>query len=281
MGAGRDPERDRVETAPGCTDVVRVIADNPGPMTLEGTNTYLVGGEPCLVVDPGPEEPGHLGRVRREGERRGGIGGIFLTHSHLDHSEAVGSLQAPLLWGSAEAIDEGTQLAEALGPSGIEPVARTRVAEAEPIGALTALPTPGHATEHACFLYGDVAFCGDLLLGYGSTIVPPRAAGGSLADYMASLDRLEATGCRLLCPGHGPWIERPFARIAEQRAHRLEREQALRAALGEGIADREELLARVWADVPTVLLPAASLSLQAHLEKLAADGLDLAGLEAD
>lgn len=279
MGGAR--KRNAVEAAPGRDDIVRILAPNPGPMTLEGTNTYLVGAGPCLVIDPGPSDPDHIERIRRESECLGGLGGVVLTHSHLDHSEAAEPLGVPVLWGAPDAVDEGSRLAAAYGVDGIEPVAETPVGEPERVGPLVALPTPGHSADHHCFLHGTVAFCGDLLPGYGSTIVPPRAAGGSLADYMASLDRLEASGCDLVCPGHGPWIRQPPERIAEQRAHRLERELALREALGEGVSDRGELLARVWADVPEGLLPAASLSLQAHLEKLAADGLDLAGLEAD
>ena len=108
--------------------------------------------------------------------------------------------------------------------------------------------------------------------------MPPRAAGGSLADYMASLDRIEALGAALLLPGHGPPITDPPAKIASYRAHRLERESRLRAALERGERSRAALLAEVWDDVPETLRPAAALALRAHLEKLAADGIVLEGL---
>ena len=110
------------------------------------------------------------------------------------------------------------------------------------------------------------------MLGEGSTIVPPAAGGGSLADYMRSLERLAALGSTLLCPGHGPWITDPAAKIAEYAAHRHERERLLTEALDAGKRTDEELLDAAWSDVPATMRPAAALAMRAHLEKLAAEG---------
>jgi glyoxylase-like metal-dependent hydrolase (beta-lactamase superfamily II) len=141
------------------------------------------------------------------------------------------------------------------------------------IGLFTLLPSPGHAADHVCFAREDgVVFCGDLILGRGSSIVPPRAMGGSLADYMRSLERLAAREPTLLCPGHGPWITDPRAKIAEYVAHREEREAKLVAALDAGERDRGRLLDAAWDDVPEAMRPAAAVAMQAHLEKLDDDG---------
>jgi glyoxylase-like metal-dependent hydrolase (beta-lactamase superfamily II) len=232
------------------TDLERIVAPNPGPMTLEGTNTYVVGRDPAYVIDPGPADAGHVEAVRAAAEARGGIGAVLLTHSHGDHSDAVGLL-------------------------GVEP---TRLGDGQSGGPLTALATPGHAADHLCFLAEDEAFVGDLIAGMGSTIVPPRANGGSLADYMASLRRLAEKELRVLHPGHGPDITDPAAKIAEYIAHRQEREDKLVAALGRGERSRAALLDEVWDDVPAQLRGAAAVAMQAHLEKLEDEGRLPAGL---
>jgi len=223
--------------------VVRLVANNPGPMTLAGTNTYLYGSDPCAVIDPGPDDEGHLEAVRAAGEERGGIGIVLLTHSHGDHAAGAQRLAA-----------------EAVLPAGGEEHA-----------GLRAIATPGHAADHVCFMTADgVCFSGDLVLGKGSTFVPPD--GGSLAAYMESLRRIQAEPLELICPGHGPWIEDPAAKLAEYAEHREMRERRLLAALQRGERSREALLAEVWDDVPAEVRPAAALVMEAHLEKLEAEG---------
>ncbi|KAA0274255.1 MAG: MBL fold metallo-hydrolase [Acidobacteria bacterium] len=251
--------------APGHPAVVRVRARNPGPMTLSGTNTYVVGAAPAWVIDPGPADRGHIGLVRELGETRGGIAGVLLTHSHSDHNAGCEMLGADVLVGSAEPVEE---LAE-VGGRGSEAGEAGVAAE---VGPFRVLPTPGHASDHLAFAYGEVCFCGDLILGEGSTIVPPRSAGGSLAAYMRSLDAVAALGASLLCPGHGDWITDPAAKVAEYAAHRRERERMLVAALAAGRRSEDELLDAAWADVPESMRPAAALALRAHLEKLAEEG---------
>ena len=218
------------------------MAPNPGPMTHEGTNTYLYGAEPCVAIDPGPDDAGHVEAVRTAGEERGGIGLVLLTHSHGDHAAGAAALGV-----------------EVVLPAG-----------GEEHGGLHALATPGHAADHVCFLTADgVCFSGDLVLGEGSTFVPPD--GGSLAAYMDSLRRLQAEQIELICPGHGPWVTDPGAKLAEYVEHREMRERRLVAALERGERSKEALLAEVWDDVPDEVRPAAALVMEAHLQKLEAE----------
>src|SRR4029077_3701737 len=231
------------DQAPGHPEVVRVIAPNPGPMTLEGTNTYLHGADPCTVIDTGSEDPEYLEAIRAAAADRGGIGLVLLTHSHGDHSKGAEELGADVLL-----------------PRGGETHAGLRV-----------LATPGHAADHVCFLTeGGVCFSGDLVLGLGSTIVPP--GGGSLAAYMDSLRLLQAEEIELICPGHGPWITDPAAKLAEYVEHREMREHRLLAALEDGERSRAALLSTVWDDIPAELLPMAAMAMEAHLEKLGEEG---------
>jgi glyoxylase-like metal-dependent hydrolase (beta-lactamase superfamily II) len=213
-------------------------------MTLEGTNTFVVGGAEAgegaaYVLDPGPADEGHIEAVRDEAERRGGVEGVVLTHSHLDHSESVEMLGAPVLTGDR-------------------------------IGPFLTVPTPGHAPDHVCLLYGRVLFSGDLILGTGSSYVPPD--GGSLVAYLESLERVSRLDLELICPGHGPWITDPAAKVRDYIEHKLDRERKLVAALERGERSREALLDAAWDDVPAELRPAAAQVMQAHMEKLDAEG---------
>jgi glyoxylase-like metal-dependent hydrolase (beta-lactamase superfamily II) len=229
--------------APGHPEVLKIVAPNPGPMTLEGTNTYLFGADPCVVIDPGSEDAEYLDSIRAAAAERGGIGLVLLTHSHGDHSKG------------AEHLD-----AEVILPTGGETHAGLRV-----------IATPGHAADHVCFLSGQgVCFAGDLVLGLGSTIVPP--GGGSLAAYMNSLASLQGEEIDLIAPGHGPWITDPEAKLAEYVEHREMRERKLLAALAGGERSRAALLAEAWSDIPVELLPMAAMAMEAHLEKLDDEG---------
>lgn len=269
------------ETAPGHDDIVRIVAPNPGPMTLAGTNTYIVGSDPAWVIDPGPAIEDHILAIQAEADKRGGLGAVVITHSHLDHNEGAAMLGAEVIWGSTGSVDERAQLAAAASRSNrVEVVRGSFAAEESEAGPFHVVPTPGHARDHVVFVRGDVVFCGDLVLGEGSSIVPPVAAGGSLADYLRSLDRIDELAPALLCPGHGPWITDPKAKVAEYREHRLDRERKLVAALEAGERSRAKLLEAAWSDVPEPMRPAAALAMEAHLEKLAGEGMRLNELEA-
>jgi glyoxylase-like metal-dependent hydrolase (beta-lactamase superfamily II) len=248
------------EHAPGHEEIVRVVAPNPGPMTLEGTNTYLYGSGPCVVIDPGPDDGIHLGAVLAAAVERGGVGSIVITHGHGDHADGAGALATAAV--EQRALEAG---AVAWEPEVILP------SDGEEHGGLRAIATPGHAPDHVCLMTGDgVCFSGDLVLGSGSTFVPPD--GGSLNAYMDSLRRMQAEEIELICPGHGPWVTDPAAKLAEYVEHREMRERHLLAALERGERSRAALLAEAWSDVPAELRPAAEMVMQAHLDKLAAEG---------
>jgi len=221
--------------------IARVRAPNPSPMTLDGTNTYVAAG---WVVDPGPAHEGHLEAVM---EAAGGrVEGIVITHGHIDHDEG-----APAL-------------AERTGAPVVRPAGDGQA------GPFTALATPGHSADHVCLLLGGVCFTGDTVLGTGSVFIPPD--GGSLSAYLRSLERLLELDLEVLCPGHGPFVWEPRAKLTEYRDHRLERERRLVEALAHGLRDRDELLDAVWDDAPRELRPAAALTLDAHLAKLREEG---------
>ena len=218
-------------------DVALVRADNPGPFTLTGTNTWLVGRDPCWVVDPGPLLDDHVEGVLAEAERRGGLGGIALTHRHHDHAQAV------------PAVVERTGVE--VGPGPLEPVR-----------------TPGHTSDHVAYvLDGAVAFTGDAVLGEGSVFIT-----GHLVDYLDALRALSARGLALVCPGHGPVVEDPKAKLDGYVAHRLDRERRLVEALAQGARTVDEMLDSAWSDAPQNLRLASAVTLGAHLEKLEGEG---------
>jgi glyoxylase-like metal-dependent hydrolase (beta-lactamase superfamily II) len=137
-------------------------------------------------------------------------------------------------------------------------------------GPFQRIPTPGHAQDHVCFVLGRVCFSGDLILGQGSSFVPPT--GGSLTAYLDSLRRIAALDLELICPGHGPYVTDPAAKVREYIEHRMDRERKLVAALARGERSRARLLDDAWDDVPHELRPAAAVVMEAHLEKLEAEG---------
>jgi glyoxylase-like metal-dependent hydrolase (beta-lactamase superfamily II) len=233
-------------------DIARVLAANPSAYTLEGTNTWVVGRDPAWVIDPGPEIDDHVEAVAREVESRGGAGGIAITHDHADHVEGVLTLRERL---------------------GYPPVAAARhpadvaLGDGDTFGPLQAMAVPGHADDHLVFVVGNACFTGDAVLGQGSVFVSSR-----LGAYLAALERLRAMDLTVLCPGHGPAIWDPAAKLGEYIEHRREREDKLLAALDEGLRERDELLDAAWADAPPALRPAAAQTLAAHLEKLREEG---------
>jgi glyoxylase-like metal-dependent hydrolase (beta-lactamase superfamily II) len=221
--------------------VVRIRAANPSPLTLDGTNTYVTRG---WVVDPGPADPDHLEAVLAAAG--GEVDGIVLTHGHSDHA------------------DGAEPLAERTGAPVVRP------GEGDDVGPFRALATPGHSPDHVSFVMGKVCFTGDTVLGTGSVFIAPGE--GSLSAYLDSLRRLRELDLEVLCPGHGPYVWDPRAKLDEYIEHRLDRERRLLEALADGLRGTDELLDRAWSDAPAELRPAAALTLEAHLEKLAEEG---------
>jgi glyoxylase-like metal-dependent hydrolase (beta-lactamase superfamily II) len=224
--------------------VVRVRADNPSALTLDGTNSYVVGS---WVVDPGPADRAHLDALRAAAPD--GIEGVVLTHSHADHAEGADQLDAPV----------------------------THPHDGQEVGPLRALATPGHSADSVCLLAGRACFTGDTVLGTGSVFIAPGE--GSLSAYLESLRRLHTLDLDVICPGHGPYVWDPKAKLDEYIEHRLDRERRLLAALDSGLRGRDELLDAAWSDAPAELRPAAALTLAAHLEKLAEEGRLPQGVE--
>ncbi len=259
-----------------------VRADNPGPLTGPGTNTFILGRGRVAVVDPGPDLPAHraaIGAALDPGER---VAAVLVTHAHLDHSALAPRLAremgAPVLaFGGATAGRSPimARLAEAGMPSGGEGIDSgfapdERLADGDRLGlggvTLTALHTPGHAAGHLAFEADDPdigILAGDVILGWASTLISPP--DGDLTQYLATLARLEGRAARVLRPAHGDPVTDPAARIAELRRHRAERMAAIRAALSHGPATPAELVARIYTDTPRPLWPAAARNVLAHL----------------
>jgi glyoxylase-like metal-dependent hydrolase (beta-lactamase superfamily II) len=236
-----------------------LLARNPSPMTLDGTNTWLLrqpGSESCLVVDPGPDDPGHL---RAVAEAAGEVTEILLTHGHVDHSAGAAPLRA-LTRAPVRALDP----AQRLGGEGLSEGDVVVAAGVE----LRVLATPGHSSDSLCFAIGDAVLTGDTVLGRGTTVV--AHPDGRLADYLDSLRRLHDLGARAVLPGHGPELPDLAAITDAYLAHREERLEQVRAALDQLGRDAAamDVVRVVYADVDPVLWPAAELSVRAQLEYL-------------
>ena len=238
--------------------IARLRADNPSPYTLDGTNTWVLGRDPAWVVDPGPALDEHIDAVAEEVASRGGAGGIALTHDHSDHSEGVDGLRERL-----GAVPVGA----ARHPADVG------LADGDEFGPLRAVAIPGHADDHLAFVAGAACFTGDAVLGEGSVFVTSR-----LREYLAALEHLRTMGLAVLCPGHGPPVWDPDAKLSEYIEHRGEREAKLLAALDAGLRTRDELLDAAWADAPAALRGAAGMTLEAHLGKLREEGRLPAGI---
>ncbi|MFN3644059.1 MAG: MBL fold metallo-hydrolase [Gemmobacter sp.] len=259
--------------APGVT---RIVAPNPSPFTFRGTNTYLVGRRDLAVIDPGPDDPTHLAAILAAVPPGGRIAHVVVTHAHRDHtalaSRLSGATGAPVLaFGDAAAGIDPTMasLGDIGGGEGVDTAFRpdALLADGDALAGadwqLRVLHTPGHMGNHICLAMDGLLFSGDHAMGWATSIVSPP--DGDMGAYMASLDRLIAEGPARLLPGHGDPVEDAPARLAALRDHRRGREAAIRAVLAERPATAEDLVRRLYLDVPPALHPAAVRNVLAHL----------------
>jgi glyoxylase-like metal-dependent hydrolase (beta-lactamase superfamily II) len=233
--------------------IERVLAPNPGVYTLEGTNTWIVGREPALVIDPGPEDDGHLTEVARVAGR---VGAVLVTHDHEDHAG-----------GAAAFSDRVGAPLHAVRVRGAEPLEDGRVF-ASGDGFVRSIATPGHAADHVAFLEPVTRslFTGDAVLGRGTSFIDPP--DGDLAAYLASLEAMLELAPRSIRPGHGPVRTDARELLRWYAAHRAERETQILAVIEDGPATVAEVVARVYDGQPDDVLPLAARSVTAHLVKL-------------
>jgi len=250
-------------------DAIRwFTADNPGPMTLNGTNQYLLGRDEITVIDVALPSSGNMDGILEQVEAMGGkkVEKILLTHIHSDHC------------GGALALKKrcGAKLGISRSRSGHLGSEDFLYGEGDKIsydgGELSVVHTPGHESGHCCFYEPaqEVLFTGDHILGYGTTVVNPP--DGNMAHYMRSLERLLELKIRLLLPGHGPHMEDPYGKIREYIDHRLMREGQVIQCLRDGRFTIDAMVEVIYTGLSPVLVSMAGRSIAAHLIKLEGEG---------
>jgi glyoxylase-like metal-dependent hydrolase (beta-lactamase superfamily II) len=259
--------------------ISRIVANNPGPFTFMGTGVYIVGGKEVAVIDPGPDLPEHVEALKRAlaGRR---VTHILVTHTHNDHSPAAKPLKE---WSGAKTYafgphgsgrDNNEAKVEAGGDMDFMPDVRVKDGEIIAGNGFTfeCVHTPGHTSNHMCFALREekALFTGDHIMGWSTTVVTPP--DGDMAQYIASVRKLEARDDRTLYPTHGAPITDPKPFLAAYVAHRLDRERQVLACIADGVATIPDMVARMYADVDKRLHPAASRSVLAHLIKLEQEG---------
>lgn len=259
-------------------NITRITAGNPGPFTYLGTNSYIIGNDCLVVVDPGPDDDAHLGALVAAIAGRP-VSHILITHTHRDHSPLAGKLKA--LTG-ATTVGEGphryttaadpafTSLMDASADFDFMPdIPVKNGAQIECGGfSVTSIATPGHAENHMAYsLDGTgILFSGDHVMEWATTIVAPP--DGSMQRYLDSLDRLVIRDDRIYMPGHGDNIESPKKRVRALKTHRLQREGAILAYVQTGETTLSRIVQTIYASTDKSLHGAAALTTMAHLERL-------------
>lgn len=261
--------------------VVRLVANNPGPFTHKGTNTYLVGSKSLAVIDPGPDDAQHREAILAAAQGRP-ISHIVITHAHRDHLDGLAKLQDETKAISAAYGRSHLSVPEQLNsPSGRDFVDLDfapdlmledgAIVEGED-WKLEVLHTPGHAPDHLCLLLADrdVIFSGDHVMGWNTTVIAPPE--GRMADYMASLSRLLEINSDLYLPGHGGRLEDARRTVKAFLLHRQWREQAIFDAIRTKGLNIRGIVALVYKGLDERLVQAAGLSVMAHVEYLKEQG---------
>lgn len=252
----------------GLQHIHHFTAANPGYMTLQGTNQYLLGGEEITVIDVALATTENVDGILEQIEARGGkrIEKIILTHTHRDH---CGGAQALRKRSGAKLGIPGLRSGY-LGGEDFTYAGGDRISYDG--GELTVVHTPGHESGHCCFYEPrqQILFTGDHILGQGTTVIPPP--DGDMTSYLQSLEKLLKLKIRLLLPGHGPVIHDPHGKIQEYIDHRLMREQEVLQSLREGHHTIPAIAGRIYAELAAPLQPVSQLTVEAHLLKLIKEG---------
>ena len=255
--------------------VTRLLAPNPGPFTFRGTGVHLVARAGAVVViDPGPLLEDHMAALKRAiGTRK--VSHILITHTHRDHCESADALKA---WSGAKTHAFGPQGAASTGEEADDTdfVPDVRLKDCDVIQgdgfALTALHTPGHASNHLCFALEEerALFTGDHVMGWSSSVIAPP--DGDMAAYLAGLRRLIERRDAILYPTHGAPVTGPVLYLEALLQHRLAREEQVLACLARGVIAMDALVNEIYAGLDPALRPAAALTIRAHLDKLKTEG---------
>jgi len=260
--------------------IARLLAHNPSPYTFTGTQTYLVGDEEVVVIDPGPDLPEHVEAIITAiGARR--VVAIVCTHTHRDHSPASRALAAatgsPIVGCAALAIDSVGPRGDASFDFEYRPDRVLGDGEAIEVDGhlLSAVATPGHTSNHLCFAYRGALFSGDHVMGWSTTVVIPP--DGDMGAYMASLDKLRQRDDRIFYPAHGEAVTNPQQLLRGMIGHRMQRERQILTRLDAGDRMVSEIVASAYPGLDPRLVGAAGASVTAHLLDLVRRGLVKAG----
>ncbi|MFL6750850.1 MAG: MBL fold metallo-hydrolase [Sphingomicrobium sp.] len=261
--------------------VGRLLARNPSPFTYFGTQTYLVGQDELVVIDPGPDLPEHVDAIVNALDGRN-LAAIACTHTHRDHSPASRALKeatgAPIVGCAPLVLESIGPRADASFDKLYAPdqvLGDGKAIEFDNGNRLVAVATPGHTSNHLCFAYGDALFTGDHVMGWSTTVVVPP--DGDMGAYMQSLDLLRQRGDRIYYPAHGPAVTKPSQLIRGMVGHRLQRERQILRLVGEQPRDIHDIVANAYPGLDQRLVPAAGGSVLAHLLDLQKRGLVEAG----
>ncbi len=241
-----------------------VHADNPGALTGAGNNTWLLDGAEPTLIDAGVGSPRHVAAVARALRARALVR-VLVTHNHPDHASGVPTLRAT--WPSVEACKLPLR-----GESGWRALSDGETVRAGD-RVMTVMHTPGHALDHACFWDEERRdlYSGDMLI-LGTSVVIPFGRGGSLREYLRSLQRLALLKPERIYPGHGDVIDRPLEVIEEYLKHRQLRERQILDCLTDGVTDVNAIVRRIYPGLAEPLRPAARSTVEAHLQKLHEEG---------